>query len=111
MTDELKNKIIVKRMSESDILVENTNDNFIKELTSMGFSKLGQYYSLNIPVKETDKRIDLIKKLIKIDAVFSYGREWSPSEFIDYYNEIGLLKCKCYRIFWKKKDDFYIVFE
>ena len=49
------------------------------------------------------------KKLIALEALFSNGKDWSPSELVDYYKEIGLIDSKYYKISWKGKDDFYIV--
>ena len=47
--------------------------------------------------------------LIALEALFSNGKDWSPSELVDYYKEIGLIDSKYYKISWKGKDDFYIV--
>lgn len=109
MKERLDNKIIVVELAGQNILLANSGDNFNKELIAMGFIKKGKYYTLNLPVKDITQRVTLIKKLIALEALFSDGKDWSPSELVDYYKEMGLIDNKYYKISWKGKDDFHIV--
>ena len=109
MREGLDNKIIVVELAGQSILLSNSGDNLKKELIAMGFVKKGKYYALDLPTKDITQRITLIKKLIAFEALFSNGKDWSPSELVDYYKEIGLINSKYYKILWKGKDDFHIV--
>lgn len=109
MRESLDNKIIVVELAGQSILLSNSGDNFKKELIAMGFVKKGKYYALDLPTRDITQRVTLIKKLIALEALFSNGKDWSPSELVDYYKEIGLIDSKYYKISWKGKDDFYIV--
>ena len=109
MRESLDTKIIVVELAGQSILLSNSSDNFKKKLIAMGFVKKGKYYALDLPTKDITQQITLIKKLIVLEALFSNGKDWSPSELVDYYKEIGLTDSKYHKISWKGKDDFYIV--
>ena len=109
MKEKLDNKIVVVELAGRNILLNNSSDNFNKELIAMGFVKNGKYYALGLPTNDVTKRVTLIKKLIALGDIFSDGKDWSPSELVDYYKEIGLIDSTYYKISWKGKDDFYIV--
>lgn len=109
MKENLGNKIIVLELAGSDILVRNMDNNFEKELAELGFQKAGNLYSLNLNPNNIAQKIDLIHSLINLGSFFSNGKDWSPSEFIEYYKEIGLLKRDYYEISWKNKNDFNVV--
>lgn len=111
MIEELNNKIIIVELAGRNITLSNPNDNFKENLESIGFKKTGEYYSLTLATCLIDQRVALIKKLIKLGAIFSYGKDWSPSELVDYYRSTGLIDYKYYKISWKGKDDFYITLE
>lgn len=57
----------------------------------------------------TDK-IDLAKKLmiLKDDFLFSYGKEWSPSEIVQYLQRLDLFKCAFKEVVWKNDKEYLI---
>lgn len=111
VNEELKDKVIVTELAGDNILIVNDNDNFKDKLFSLGLEKVGRYYSISTPVKDVEKRADLIRKLIGIGALFSDGKNWSPSEIVSYYRDKGLIEGHYIRIAWRNKQDFNITIE
>lgn len=108
MNEQLKDKVVVIELAGNNILIANDNDYFKSMLFSFGFEKVGRYYSISISTKDVDKRAYLIQKLIEIGALFSAGKDWSPSEIAGYYREKGLIEGRYFEISWRNKQDFYI---
>lgn len=108
MNEQLKDKVVVTELAGNNILIANDNDNFKSMLFSFGFEKVGRYFSISISMRDVDKRAYLIQKLIEIGALFSAGKDWSPSEIVGYYREKGLIEGHYFEISWRNKQDFNI---
>lgn len=59
-------------------------------------------------VLDDAERQQLTHELIKLRAVFSVGRDWSPAELLDYYREQGIVRQSYRVIAWKGQDSFHI---
>lgn len=108
MKEKIENKIIVIELANREIVLKNSNNNFDKILINMGFKQEKEYYKLNLSITNIFEKIDLIQKLIDIGALFSAGRDWSPSELLQYYKEQGLLDRDYYEISWKNENEYNI---
>lgn len=111
VNEKLKDKVIVEELGNENILIVNDGNNFKSKLFSLGFEKVGRYYSISIPVKDVEKCVDLIRKLMEIGALFSYGKDWSPSEIVRYYRDEGLIDGHYMMISWRNQQEFNITIE
>ena len=82
-----------------------------RQLICLGFEKVEPYYSISIPTDDVEKRAALFQMLMEIGTLFSDDKDWSPSEIVRYYRDIGLIKGDYLRIAWRNKQDFDITTE
>lgn len=111
MNEKLKDKVVAIELAGNNILLVNDNDNFKNELICLGFEKVEPYYSISIPTDDVEKRAALFQMLMEIGTLFSDDKDWSPSEIVRYYRDIGLIKGDYLRIAWRNKQDFDITTE
>lgn len=99
-------RIIVKDIA-GDIALLHVEGDFIgKGLVKLGFKKDGHYFRK--PITDDKDRVKLIEDLTNRGALFSKGRDWSPSELVEYYHEIGLVKGAYKTIAWKNPSEYLI---
>lgn len=83
-----------------------TDDHRVEALQVLGFERQEDQFVRVI--EDDDDRRALIHALIKLDAVFSVGPGWSPSELLQYYVKQGE-KFGAYRmISWSGQDSYSI---
>ena len=111
VNEKLKDKVVAIELAGNNILLANDNNNFKNELIGIGFEKVEPYYSISVPTDDIEKRAVLFQKLIEIGTLFSYGKDWSPSEIVEYYRDKGLIRGDYLRIAWRNKQDFAITVE
>ena len=51
MNEKLQDKVVAIELAGNNIFIANDNDNFKNELISIGFEKVGPYYSLSSTYK------------------------------------------------------------
>jgi hypothetical protein len=102
----MENYIIVHELAGSRIVVECNNMQLRNLLISLGFETNGEFYIKQIIEEE---RIEIIKTLIKNDALFSEGNDWSPVELLLYYREQGFFNGKFKSISWINFNTYSIV--
>lgn len=61
------------------------------------------------PIADDQDRINIINALIDLKALFSCGRDWSPSELVDYYHERGAVPNGYRMITWTSPDKYLII--
>ena len=107
MNEKLQDKVVAIELAGNNIFIAN----FKNELISIGFEKVGPYYSISMPTDDVEKRAVLFQKLIEIGTLFSDGKDWSPSEIVRHYRDKGLIRGDYLRIAWKNKQNFNITTE
>ncbi|MGC0796112.1 hypothetical protein WKG85_12495 [Pantoea agglomerans] len=77
------------------------------KLTDLGFSKKN---GMHTACFESEKeQLHLIKNLIEMDALFSYGQGWAPSQVMSYLKEQGKMTFPYKEILWRSPDNFEII--
>lgn len=76
-------------------------------LVTLGFVREGD--QLVRPIADDVDRQMLVRELIGMDALFAAGRDWSPSELVDFYREQGVVVQSYRMITWKGPDHYVIV--
>lgn len=77
------------------------------ELRNLGFEQVQGVWVKNIV--DSDERIALISELIRIGAIFSEGRDWSPAELVQMYVEQGVVHGSYRTIRWLDPKNYQIV--
>jgi hypothetical protein len=103
----MEDYIIVQELAGSRIAAECATAKSKALLMTLGFHDNGDFCVKQIENEE--ERIELIKAFIKIGALFSEGRDWSPAELLLYYREKGVLSEKFKSIAWSNPDTYHIV--
>jgi hypothetical protein len=79
----------------------------IPALTQLGFvSKNGEYER---PISSMEDREALVKNFIALGSLFSGGRDWSPSEVVDYFRAQGRVNTGYRKIEWVSPDKYFIL--
>lgn len=76
-------------------------------LTELGFV-VDDGYLVRRVLDALDRKV-LALELIKIGALFSAGRDWSPAELVEYYREQGDIQEKFRTIAWTGPTEYSIV--
>jgi hypothetical protein len=63
---------------------------------------------LQRPINDSADRVKLVNDLIRLGALFSTGRDWSPAELVDFYREEGKITASYRRITWSGPDQYEI---
>lgn len=59
-------------------------------------------------IDDTDRQT-LVRELIGMNALFAAGRDWSPSELVDFYREQGFISRGYRMITWTNPENYLIV--
>lgn len=92
---------------EPIVNVEIFNNQLIPQFIARGFVEKDKgtftkkYYMLPIFNWTTEQKVDLINFLLSINALFSAGKEWCPSDVVGYFrDEKNLISGKFNYIYW-----------
>lgn len=100
------NEILVRDIAGDRALVQTNCRRKKRDLSRLGFTEKDGY--LNRTIADTDDRRRLLESLIDLDALFSYGRDWCPSELVEYYRELGLIDRPFRVIAWRDPEHYTI---
>lgn len=100
------NCVIVRDIAGKYARIKNNNKNYKDYFLSLGFMPDGDQLSREII--DDDDRIEIIKKLIEVGALFSSGRGWSPEDILAMYSEKGLVNKNYLVISWKDPENYFI---
>ncbi|MDC9590585.1 hypothetical protein PSI23_15140 [Xenorhabdus sp. XENO-10] len=123
-----ENSIIIRDIVSNTlkIMVTKNGDRLVNKMKLLGFSimndEIREYYKdddryyidpftnfMKLSVDTEEEKIKIIKSLIKEEALFSYGRSWSPGEVMDYYKKDKKLISEKYKtICWYSSEKYYI---
>jgi len=104
--DMPKNELVVLDIAGKRARVKCDLKNIEPILSFLGFVREGDQM-----VREITDDLDrqgLVRELIALDALFAAGRDWSPSELVDYYREQGLVS-QSYRVVTWKSPACYVI--
>lgn len=101
-----EDEIVVLDLAGDYVRIFCKDPKYINSLLALGFHVDGD--QLVKPIVEDAERQQLIHELIKLRAVFSAGRDWSPAELLDYYREQGIVRQSYRVIAWRGQDSFQI---
>lgn len=76
-------------------------------LKGLHFEQSSQYWVKNIGTP--DARVELIRALVRVEAVFSEGRDWSPAELVRMFVEQGIVSKPYRTIRWLNPETYQIV--
>jgi len=102
-------EIVITEIAGSRAVAFANTDKKILALNALGFLEEGDHLVRKI-ISEVD-RINLLKDLIQLSALFSSGRDWSPAELVDFYRERGDIGQSYRVISWRGPGAFYIRIE
>lgn len=101
------NKIIVLDVAGKRATIICEDKMNVDNLLSMGFRREGAY--LVRAIADDADRQDTIRELVRMEALFSGGKDWSPAEVLDLYRDQGILESGYQVITWRSPDDYVIV--
>lgn len=99
-------EVIVVDIAGNKARLVVTDEKRIEALQEIGFERQGDQF-VRVIVDDNDRKA-LVRALIRLDAVFSGGAGWSPSDLLQYYVKQGE-EFNGYRmISWSGKDSYSI---
>lgn len=87
--------------------MKTENNILIFKLLNLGFY-LNENSTLEKANNTQEERVNNIKSLINLDALFSSGKDWSPEELLNYYKKLGLIQQPYKIISWKSQKEYII---
>lgn len=102
-----ENEIVVLDIAGSHARLVCENSKAAVSLTAMGFVLESDQFVR--PISDLADRQKLVNDLISAGALFSSGRDWSPAELVDLYQEQGVVSTGYRMITWKNPNQYVIV--
>ena len=99
-------EIVVLDLAGESARIRSTNSAKENQLKNLGF--VGDDDDLVLHLDCAEARIELARKFIELDALFSIGQGWSPAELIEHYREHGLVFGSYRTISWKNPELYLI---
>ncbi|MGQ7273729.1 hypothetical protein [Marinobacter sp. V034] len=90
--DYLGGEIVVTEIAGKAARVKTGNLDFEISLLALGFQKEGNDFVCSI--ENSNEREYFVRELITLNALFSAGRDWSPSELVGYLKETDAVSGK-----------------
>ncbi|MCU1795200.1 hypothetical protein [Pectobacterium polaris] len=100
------NSIVVSDIATNTIKLRVQGNDSVKEVEVLGFLASGQFMVKTI--KNESEKLELIKSLAKVDALFLFGYGWYPSEVMDFYKEKNAYIGKYKVISWSDPNNYNI---
>ncbi|MGI8490945.1 hypothetical protein QWJ20_20780 [Pectobacterium sp. S5] len=100
------NYIVVSDIATNTIKLRVQGNDSVKEVEALGFLASGQFMVKTI--KDEGEKLELIKSLAKVDALFVFGYGWYPSEVMGFYKEKNAYIGKYKVISWSDPNHYNI---
>ena len=107
--ETLADEIVVVDIAGKRAVVSCGNPTRQRELLDLGFIQDGTNFTRKI--NDKSDRENISRELIKMDALFSSGNDWSPAELLELYREQGLITSVYRVIHWKGPGKYTITTE
>ncbi|MFJ5430966.1 hypothetical protein ACIPUP_17645 [Pectobacterium actinidiae] len=101
-----ENTIVVSYITGDTLKIRVQGEDLINKVTYLGFVHSCSFMTKMVE-NEGDK-IELIRELVKLDALFLFGYGWYPSEVMAFYKEKGLYTGKYKIISWSEPSHYQI---
>ena len=102
-----QNEIVVLDIAGEYARVACFEPRGLLNLAKLGF--LSEDDQMVRPILDVSDRQNLVRDLIRLEALFSGGRDWSPAELVDFYREEGVVLTGYRMITWKNLHQYTIV--
>lgn len=99
--------ILVTVLEPSKIIAELRGGKDDKFLLKLGFSKKNNIFSIKFSSEK--EQLILIEKLASVDALFSYGYGWAPSQVMSYLKEQKKIRFPYKEIMWRSSGNYEII--
>ncbi|VWD32857.1 hypothetical protein BLA18112_06195 [Burkholderia lata] len=100
------NEILVTDIAGRAAVVVTDVETAADALVRLGFARQSDRWERTI-ADDTD-RCALVAALIDLDALFSAGHDWSPQALVEYYREIGVVRCGYRSVAWRGPTQYVI---
>lgn len=101
-----KDEVVVLDVAGSTARVACDKPRAEQALEALGFSPERDQFVREI-VDDADRQ-GLVLGLIRMDALFAAGRDWSPSELLDFYREQGVISQRYRTVAWTSPESYSI---
>lgn len=101
-----KNELVVLDIAGNRARVQCDVSNIKTVLSSLGFVYEDDHMVREIA--DDSDRQKLVRELITLGGLFTAGRDWSPSELVEYYREQGFVSGSYRVVTWKNPDHYVI---
>ena len=99
--------IVVTILEDKIVVIKSVGcGHDISILSMRSYLEAGCSYCVNF--KDGNDKITVLKKLIEMGALFSYGQGWAPSQVMDYLKERGEINMPYKEIVWNGPGDFVV---
>ena len=102
-----KDEVVVLDIAGSTARVACDVPQAEQALEALGFLPEGDQLVRKI-VDDADRQ-SLVLELIRMDALFAAGRDWSPSELVDFYREQGIISQGYRTVTWTGPESYLIL--
>ncbi|WP_288492197.1 hypothetical protein [uncultured Pantoea sp.] len=101
------NAIVVIILDNEKVVFESIGcGQDISCFSTCGFLEKGKSYCVSF--ESESEQITAIKKLVEIDALFSYGQGWAPSQIMDHLKEKNKINMSYKEIAWSGSGNYVI---
>lgn len=101
------NEIVVLDIAGGNARVACDSPALESNLSALGFQLEGDQYVRKI-ADDADRQ-SLVRKLIDMNALFAGGRDWSPSELVEFYREQGFVSQLYRMITWTSPENYMVI--
>lgn len=101
-----KDEVVVLDIAGSTARVACDKPRAKQALEALGFLPEINQFVREI-VDDADRQA-LVLELIRMDALFAAGRDWSPSELVDFYREKGIISQGYRTVAWTSPESYSI---
>lgn len=102
-----ENEIVVLDVAGKRAMIACGKSAEENHLLTLGFSYEG-IYMVRAIADDVDRQ-NIVCELVRMGALFSSGRDWSPAEIVDLYREQGIVKTSYQVITWRNPDDYLVI--
>ncbi|MDG0803662.1 hypothetical protein [Pectobacterium polaris] len=100
------NTIIVNDIVGNTIKLRVKGEGLINKVKGLGFSH-SDVFMIKI-VEDENEKLNVIRELVKLEALFSFGYGWYPSEVMAFYKEKGIYTGSYKVISWSGQSHYRI---
>ena len=93
-------KAVVTKADDNTVRVAVYDNSIVKNLEQIGFFVSHNSNDYVMPVFDDNEKASVFDALRNLNAGFSAGKEWCPSEVFEYLRDMGLLTGTFCKVAW-----------